>query len=113
MFSSDLLQSFFTPEGLIAILLAIVIIAPYMLFFFRKGIVKQLVEECGIATKKDLDDLRKEQKADIQDLNGKMERMRKEMEANDAKLRKALLLLANQSIDDPERIERIKDLLTI
>jgi hypothetical protein len=176
MFSSDLLQSFFTPEGLIAILLAIVIIAPYMLFFFRKGIVKQLVEECGIATKKDLDeaiynlrtellwkidnlraeqkadikDLRVEQKADIQslrteqkadldnlrveqkagirsikdndlqhinndilnlrkDIDAKLELLRKEMEA----LRKAVLLLAQKYLDDPERLERIKDLLTI
>ncbi|GAB6394032.1 MAG: hypothetical protein MdMp024_0344 [Bacteroidales bacterium] len=154
MFSSDLLQSFFTPEGLIAILLAIVIIAPYMLFFFRKGIVKQLVEECGIATKKDLDeaiynlrtellwkidnlraeqkadikDLRVEQKADIKsikdndlqhinndilnlrkDMDAKMELLRKELEA----LRKAVLLLAQKYVDDPERLERIKDLLTI
>jgi hypothetical protein len=52
--------------------------------------------------KKDLDDLRTEQKADSKELNAKMEHMRK-----------AILLLANQSIDDPERLERIKDLLTI
>jgi hypothetical protein len=175
---SDLLQSFLTPEGLLALLVALVIIAPYMLFFFRKGIVKQLVEECGIATKKDLDDLRTELlwkieklqaeqkaalndlraelKADIQsikendlqhinndilnlrkefdylrkDMEAKLELLRKDMETNNAEhrkdfellrtqidakmelLRKAVLLLANQSIDDPERLERIKDLLT-
>jgi hypothetical protein len=114
-----------------------------MLFFFRKGIVKQLVEECGIATKKDLDEaiyklraehkadiqsLRVEQKADIQsikendlqhinndiltlrkDMDAKMELLRKEMEA----LRKAVLLIAQKYVDDPERLERIKDLLTI
>ncbi|GAB6395143.1 MAG: hypothetical protein MdMp024_1455 [Bacteroidales bacterium] len=99
---SDLLLSFLTPEGFIAILLAIVIIAPYILFFFRKGIVKQLVEKCGLATKKDLDDLRREQKADSNELR---------REVNN--LRKAVLLLAQKTLDDPERIERINDLLTI
>jgi hypothetical protein len=82
--------------------LLLIALTLYLIILFRKGIVKQLVEECGIATKKDLDDLRTEQKADSKELNAKMERMRK-----------AILLLANQSIDDPERLERIKDLLTI
>ncbi|GAB6394827.1 MAG: hypothetical protein MdMp024_1139 [Bacteroidales bacterium] len=82
--------------------LILIALTLYLIILFRKGIVKQLVEECGIATKKDLDDLRTEQKADSKELNAKMERMRK-----------AILLLANQSIDDPERLERIKDLLTI
>ncbi|GAB6393884.1 MAG: hypothetical protein MdMp024_0196 [Bacteroidales bacterium] len=126
------LMNFLTSQGLGNGVLILIALTLYLLILFRKGIVKQLVEECGIATKKDLDEaiykLRAEQKADIKsikdndlqhinndilnlrkDMDAKMELLRKEMEA----LRKAVLLLAQKYVDDPERLERIKDLLTI
>ncbi|GAB6394284.1 MAG: hypothetical protein MdMp024_0596 [Bacteroidales bacterium] len=79
----------------------------------------------------DILNLRKEFDYLRKDMEAKLELLCKDMETNNAEhrkdfellrtqidaklelLRKALLLLANQSIDNPERLERLKDLLTI
>jgi hypothetical protein len=76
----EIFSEWLTPQGVGAFLQGLLFIGFCMLFLFRKGIVKQLVEECGIATKKDLeeandklrtellwkiDNLRAENKADM------------------------------------------------
>jgi hypothetical protein len=68
-----LFENFQTPEGLIALLLALVILAPYVFFFFRKGIIKQVVEEGGIATLKDLNHLAMEWDAKWDAMTAKMD----------------------------------------
>jgi len=87
---------------------------------FRRGEIKNLRKELLEEIDKlrtellwKIDNLRAEQKADSKELRREVNELRRDMEANDTKLRKAVLLLANQSIDDPERLERIKDLLTL
>jgi hypothetical protein len=147
---NEFLKLLLTSQGLGNFFWLLWFVFVFFLFRFRKGIIKNIIESAGIATKKDLDEaiyklqaehkadfqsLRVEQKADIQsikendlqhinndilnlrkefdylrkDMDAKMELLRKEMEA----LRKAVLLLAQKYVDDPERLERIKDLLTI
>jgi hypothetical protein len=80
------LMNFLTSQGLGNGVLLLIALTLYLIILFRKGIVKQLVEECGLATKKDLDDLRTEllrkieklqaeQKADIKELRRETDNM--------------------------------------
>jgi hypothetical protein len=93
-------ELFFSAQGLGALQTLLLVV---LLFFViaRKNEIKELRNAIeGLRDEMNL--LRKEFDLLRTELNGKIER-----------LRKAVLLLANQSIDDPERLERIKDLLTI
>ncbi|GAB6395498.1 MAG: hypothetical protein MdMp024_1810 [Bacteroidales bacterium] len=72
-----------------------------------------------IARKNDIKELRKEFGYLRKDLDYKFDALRRDMDAKtDAihrevnNLRKAVLLVAQKYVDDPERLERIKDLLT-
>ncbi|GAB6394653.1 MAG: hypothetical protein MdMp024_0965 [Bacteroidales bacterium] len=115
---NQLFNLLFSAQGLGA--LQTLLLAALLTFVIaRKNEIKEL--------RKELESLRTELKADSKELRAEMNILRKdfdflrrefdllrtELNAKLELLRKAVLLLANQSIDDPERLERIKDLLTI
>jgi uncharacterized coiled-coil DUF342 family protein len=114
---NELVNAFFSMQGLGNTIQSL-IAAGFVYLLFQKALSKQMgglkkqiddlkkqigeLEKQFIRLDAKIDALRAELKGDIKDLRREMDNMRK-----------ALLLVANQTLDDPERIERIKDLLTI
>ncbi|GAB6394654.1 MAG: hypothetical protein MdMp024_0966 [Bacteroidales bacterium] len=111
---TELFNLLFSAQGL-GVTQTILLIALIGFSLFRRNEIKEL--------RKEMDYLRKEMdyKFDVlrRDMDAKIDALRRNMDAKtDAihrevnNLRKAVLLVAQKYVDDPERLERIKDLLT-
>jgi hypothetical protein len=81
--------------------------------FFHKGITRQIIDEAGIATKADIENLATKQ--DIEELRLEIESIKldiKSIKGNDLfHMNMAILLLARDAVKSEERFERIKDML--
>jgi uncharacterized coiled-coil DUF342 family protein len=110
----ELFNLLFSAQGLGALQTLLLVV---LLFFViaRKNEIKELRNELeGLRDemnllRRELDNLRKE--FDL--LRREFDLLRTELNGKIERLRTAVLLIAQKYVDDPERIERIKDLLTI
>ncbi|GAB6393886.1 MAG: hypothetical protein MdMp024_0198 [Bacteroidales bacterium] len=97
----EMLKAYLTPQGLSAMFQGIIVIFICVFLFFHKGITRQIVEEAGVATKADIEELRKELKEEI-----------RSMKENDLfHMNMAILLLARDAAKSEDRFNRIKDML--
>jgi hypothetical protein len=97
MLWTDLLKTWLTPQGALGVALVIAIIAPYAIIIFRKGIIKNIIENSGLATEADMEraigGLRAEFKTDMAFLRKDMEGLRTELKGDMALLRKDMEIL--------------------
>jgi hypothetical protein len=109
----ELFKAYLTPQGLSAMFQGIIVIVIFVCLLFHKGITRQIIEEAGIATKKDIVELRTEMdrlatKADIEELRLEI----KNIKENDLfHMNMAILMLARDAAKNEERFNRIKDML--